>query len=86
MQVTRIDLAGEPGRYATLKRRPGGEYLEVTILTPRTPRGRVHNVQVDSNEDLWSMAECLKDHLARRGAGEHETEAYYRQLAVLVDQ
>jgi len=61
MRTTRIDVEGRPGRYATITRRQGADTIEVTILTPEHPDGRVHQVQADDPDDICSMAECLQE-------------------------
>ena len=64
MRITRIDIQGfAADRYATIARRQGSEQIEVTILAPDLPNGRVHHVQADCGEDIWSMAECLQAEL-----------------------
>ena len=64
MKITRIDIQGDAAdRYATVTRRKGSDQIEVTILAPDLPNGRVHHVQADCTKDIWSMAECLQEQL-----------------------
>lgn len=63
MRITRIDVEGEEGRYATMTRKRGTSCIEVTVLTPENPNGRVHCVEADSEEDIASMADCLHHEL-----------------------
>ena len=89
MRLTRIDFEGRPGRYATAQRRQRTDGLpamiDVTLLTPEQPDGRVHHVQADCEEDLWSMAERLQHHLdGQRGTNSDITD-YYRELQRLAD-
>ena len=59
MRITRIDFEGEFGNYATAIRQRDSQYIKVTIFIPGTPDGRRHHVLADSEEDIFSMAECL---------------------------
>lgn len=63
MRITRIDLEGEQGRYANMTRKRGSEYIEVEILVPERPNGRVLQVEASCEEDLASMADCLRHEL-----------------------
>ena len=85
MRITRIDLEGKPGFYATLRRPRVSDLIEVTILTPDQPDGRVHHVQADCDEDLWSMAECLQVHLDGHRGTHSMIHDYLRELERLAD-
>ena len=85
MQITRIDIQGTPGNYATITRRPGSETIEVTILTPDQPDGRVHQVQADCDEDIQSMAECLQYHLDGYRGTNSDIHDYYATLQRFAD-
>ena len=69
MKITKIELAGRtkaghtlPDAFATIERKLASDYITVTILTNSAP-ARVHQVQADSRDDQWSMAECLQETL-----------------------
>jgi len=87
MRTTRIDLQGDAGsgHYATITRPSGGEHIEVTILTPAQPNGRVHHVQADSEDDLWSMAECLQLQLDGVRGTNSMIHDYLRELQRFAD-
>jgi len=87
MRITRIDLEGTPGsgNYATITRKRGSDLIEVTILTPDQPDGRVHHVQADCEEDLWSMAECLQYHLDGHRGTNSMIHDYLRELQRFAD-
>ncbi|MGC9455741.1 MAG: hypothetical protein ACP5HU_12910 [Phycisphaerae bacterium] len=89
MQITRMDFEGKPGRYATCQRRQRTDGLpamiDVTILTPQQPDGRVHHVQADCEEDLRSMAECLQRHLDGCPGTNSDVYGYYAELLRLSD-
>jgi hypothetical protein len=63
MRITRIDVEGEAGRFANMTRKRGSEYIEVEVLVPERPNGRVHQVEASCEEDLASMADCLQQEL-----------------------
>ena len=63
MRITRIDFEGQAGNYATAVHKRDSQYIDVTILKPNMPNGREHHVQADSEEDIYSMAECLQHEL-----------------------
>lgn len=63
MRTTRIDIEGRPGRYASITRKTGSAYIDVTIVTPEFPNGLEHHVDASSEDDRWSMAQCLQAQL-----------------------
>lgn len=85
MRTTRIDLEGHPGNYATITRKRGSEYIEVTILTPGLPDGRTHHVQADCEEDIRSMAECLQEQLDGVRGTNSMIHDYLRELQRFAD-
>ena len=85
MRITRIDFEGQAGTYATAIRKRGSDHIEVTILTPETPKGRDHSVQTDCEEDIFSMAECLQSQLDGHRGTNSMIHDYYRELLRLSD-
>lgn len=85
MRITRIDLEGKTGHYATITRKRGSDRIEVTILIPSLPDGRVHHVQADCQEDLWSMAQCLQFHLDGSKGTNSMIHDYHRELQRFAD-
>ena len=86
MRITRIDFEGEKaGNYATATRKRDSQYIEVTMLTPGMPDGREHHVLADSEEDIYSMAECLQFELDNCQGTNSMIHDYYRELLKLSD-
>jgi hypothetical protein len=85
MRITRIDIEDRLGCYASAVRRRGSDQIEVTILTPKTPKGRKHHVQADCEEDIFSMAECVQYHLDENRGTNSMIHDYYRELLRLSD-
>jgi hypothetical protein len=85
MRITRIDIEGKPGHYATITHKTGSDQIEVTILTPDMPDGRVHRVQADCEADVWSMAECLQHHLDAARGTNSMIQDYFRELQRFAD-
>ena len=85
MRITRIDLEGTEGRYASISRKRDSQYIEVTLLTPEAPDGRDYQVQADSEDDLFAMAERLQQALDGHRGTNSMIHDYYRQLQWLAD-
>ncbi len=89
MRLTRIDFEGKPGHHATAQRRTAGgtapNVMVVTILTPDMPNGREHHVKADCQDDVWSMAQCLQQHLDGCRGTNSMIHDYYRELLRLSD-
>ena len=62
MKYTRIDIEGLSGHYAIATRKTDADVIDVEMLLPDLHR--TYHVQVDSADDIRSMAECLAQHLA----------------------
>jgi len=83
MRITRIDLEGNNHR-ATITRQAGSEFIHVELASPEDLT-RIHEVQADCQEDLWSMAECLQFHLdGCRGTNSMINE-YYDEVRRFAD-
>lgn len=91
MRITRIDfegrheINGQAGHwYATAQRRDGmhngPDIIEVTIFCPASPNGRTHHVNADSEDDIFSMAECLQYQLTGYDGSNSEINDYLRDL------
>ena len=85
MRITRIDFEGEEDNYATAVRKRDSQHIKVTIITPGMPDGREHHVQADSEEDFFSMAECLQFELDGCRGTNSMIHDYYRELLKLGD-
>ena len=51
MRITKIEIEGREGRYATIARRRPGRWIEVTILTPYQPDGQIHRIAANADGD-----------------------------------
>ena len=86
MQIRRVDIEGRKGRFATIARKTGSEYIEVTILTPQQPDGEKRLVHARSDdEELWAEARRLQTILDGRLGTQGDIDGYYRQLQWLAD-
>jgi len=86
MKITRIDIEGRRGRFATITRRAGCEYIEVTILTPYQPNGEKHLVHARADdEELWEQAKNLQTILDGCLGTGSDIDSYYRELQRLAD-
>lgn len=90
MRITKIEFAGAtkkgqkiPDAFATIHRLAGSEYIDVAIMTPGG--SRTHNVQADSQEDIFSMAERLQETLDGYVGSNSDVHAYYNELLKLSD-
>lgn len=76
----RIDKkTGMPVAMATIHRTPGNDYITVTIHAA-DGKDRQHQVEADSQEDVWSMADCLHHQLEGSGGTNSDIHGYYRVL------
>jgi len=75
---------GMPIAFATLHRVPGSDTMTVTI-SQSSGGAREHVVEVDSPEDVFSMAECLQYHLDGCKGTNSMVHAYYRILEYFTD-
>lgn len=86
MRITRIELEGREGRYATITRRRGSQWIEITILTPDQPNGTDRRIAADAAEDkLWNQARDL--HYAVEGChgSNSDIHDYYCELQRFAD-
>ena len=85
MRITRIDIEGRAGDYATIERKSGSDYIHVALLTPGNPDGFDHYVMADCDEDIWSMAECMQIALDGQRGTNSMIHDYYRELQRFAD-
>lgn len=90
MQIAEVKLTGKiqrgrmiPNVYATISRGNNQKYIEVTIITAGGENQ--HKVDAASEEDIWSMAECLQYHLDGYTGTKSEIHDYYRILGYFMD-
>ncbi len=81
MWITRIDIEGNPGRYATITRRQNSDRIEVTILTPQWPDGKGHHIAADAgDEELWAHATNLQIILEEALGTNSDIRSYFTEL------
>ena len=89
MQITRMEIEGRQGRYATISRRRGSPDIEVTILTPRCPEGTAMQVAARGDETGEKVRRAFAGYLHRMLEGHDGTqgdiEEYYRELERFAD-
>ncbi len=86
MRITRIDIEGQTGRYATIKRRIGSSTIEVEILTPDCPDGKIHAIDAKADETtLWRAANDLHHALEGHPGTNCDVHDYYREIQRLAD-
>ena len=90
MKIAEVKLTGSiqrgcltPNAFATISRSQGQAIIEITLITPNGERQ--HYVEADSEEDAWSMAECLQYHLDGYDGTNSEIHDYYRILGYFMD-
>ena len=65
MRVTRIEIEGRQGRYATITRRRGCLDMEVTVLTPECPEGVPMQVAARGDETGEKVRRAFAGYLHR---------------------
>jgi len=86
MRITRIDIEGREGRYATITRRKGSRWIEVTILTAYQPDGKDHRIAADADEsELRNQARHLQHALDGVIGTAGDIDGYYRELQRFAD-
>jgi hypothetical protein len=86
MRITRIDIEGRESRYATITRRKGCRWIEVTIITPCQPDGKDHRIAADADEsELWNQARNLQHALDGVIGTTRAIDGYYRELQRFAD-
>jgi len=91
MKIYEMKLAGTfnkktdlPIAFATIHRVPGSDTMTVT-LSQADGKDREHVVEVNSPEDVFSMAECLQYHLDGCKGTNSMVHDYYRLLEHFTD-
>lgn len=89
MKVTRIDLEGRNGRYATISRKRGSQDIDVTILTPERPEGLPMQVAARGDETGEKVRRAFAGYLHRMLEGydgtNSDVEGYYREVERFAD-
>lgn len=85
MRTTRIDLEGQPGNYATLRRPRGSRSIRVTLLTPSLPDGEDHQVDASDEQALQRMAQHLQERLEGHRGTNSDVYGYLQELLRLAD-
>lgn len=86
MRTTRIELEGRQGWYATIARRRGSKWIEITVLTPYLPDGKEHRIAADAQEqELWNQASNLHLTIEGRQGSNSDIHDYLRELQRFAD-
>ena len=89
MRITRIEIEGRPGRYATISRKVGSRDIEVTVLTPERPTGTTMQVAARGDEVGEKVRRAFAGYLHRQ-LEEYEgtncdIEGYAREIERFAD-
>ena len=86
MRITKIEIEGREGRYATIARRRPGRWIEVTILTPYQPDGQIHRIAANADGDeLRRQARNLQTVLDGVRGTNGDIDGYFRELERFAD-
>ena len=86
MRITRIEIEGSEGRYATITRRLASPWIEITVLTPSRPEGRGRLVAADADgSELWNEARDLHHAVEGRQGTNSDIHDYFRELQRFAD-
>jgi hypothetical protein len=89
MRVTRIEIEGRQGCYATISRRRGSPDIEVTVLTPKRPDGIPMQVAARGDAAGEKVRRAFAGSLHRMLEGHYGThgdiEEYYRGIERFTD-
>ena len=83
MRITRIELAGQTGIFAIIKRPHEAKQIEVEILQPN--KEGTHWVKADDEDELFSMAAFLQQILDGYEGTMEEAACYYNALLCISD-
>ncbi len=83
MRITRIDLAGDNGTFAILRRKPGSTIIEVEILIPGKSRTLTANVRYENEQS--AVATALQEALDGCRGTNSMIHDYYRLIQQLGD-
>ena len=95
MRIATIQLAGTskaeladgtpglPGAFAEISRKAGDDLITVELVLPTGTTA--HKVPADSDDDVWSMAECLQCQLDGYEGTRTDIYTYYAILEFFRD-
>ena len=89
MRITRIEIEGRRGRYATITRQRGNPNIEVAVLVPERPDGMTLEVAARGDETGEKVRRAFAGYLHRQ-LEEYEgtncdVEVYCRELERFAD-
>jgi hypothetical protein len=89
MRITRIEIEGRKGRYATITRQRGKANIEVTVLVPEHPDGMLMQVAARGDETGEKVRRAFAGYLHRQ-LEEYEgtngdIETYYQVIERFAD-
>jgi len=86
MRITRIDIEGNEGRYATLTRPKGSDQVTITVLTPDRPNGRQVQIPATGGIDaIWPIARDLQHTLDGYIGTNGDIDGYCHAIEYLAD-
>ena len=89
MRITRIEIEGRRGRFATITRQRGNQNIEVTVLIPERPDGMTLEVAARGDETGEKVRRAFAGYLHRQ-LEEYEgtncdIEVYAREIERFAD-
>jgi len=89
MRITRIEIEGRRGRFATITRQRGNQNIEVTVLIPERPDGMTLEVAARGDETGEKVRRAFAGYLHRQ-LEEYEgtncdIEGYAREIERFAD-
>ena len=81
MRISKIEIEGSEGRYATISRRKQSRWIEVMILTPYQPDGTILRIAANAGEDeLRNQARILQTTLDGVRGTNGDIDDYFNEL------
>jgi len=81
MRITRIEIEGQDGYFATIARSPDDQQIVITILTPRFPNGQERRIPADATEaEFLYQARDLQRTLDGFAGTSGDIASYHHQL------
>ena len=89
MRITRIEIEGRRGRFATITRQRGNPNIEVTVLVPERPEGMKMDVAARGDETGEKVRRAFAGYLHRQleefEGTNSDIEIYCRELERFAD-
>jgi hypothetical protein len=85
MKVTRIEIEGRAGRYATVTRKDGCQTIDITVLTLERPEGTTAKASATNEESQRYMAAWLHKALEGYEGAAGDIADYLRVIQTFAD-